>query len=169
MNVFIKSSDSGISSVTFYAAAPKHCSTVSPPDNTTKQRQRSMRADSADELVLRVKRSLQHIYCVIISTERETQQIRQTVVTAGRPRHHHAVTSQNSGASPVRPHGHGSKHFRTKVCVSNRAAWLRQPRPDLRIPKISRGYKSFPPALRMVISFIDKCVCGFELASPQVV
>lgn len=59
-----------------------------------------------------------------------------------------------------------STPFRVKVCISNRAAQLR---PDLRIPKnVPRGHESCPPAAGMVVSFIDECVCGVELASPQV-
>lgn len=124
---FMESCDWGIRSVSYYTAAPKHCSTVSPWTSQQNSVRDRCGLTQQTGLVLRVKRSRRHIYCVIVSTERETQQISQTVVTAGRPRHHHTVTSQNSGAFQA---------FQNKG-LAKRAARLRQPRPDLRIPKIS--------------------------------
>lgn len=59
--------------------------------------------------------------------------------------------------------------FWIKLCVSNRAARLRQ-QPDLRIPKISP--EDINPLLQQpgwpLLSLIN-AFCGFELASPQVV
>lgn len=125
----------------------------------------------SDGVVLPVKRTLLHIYCVIISTESETQQISQTVVTAGRPRHHHSVTSQNSwcvanfttqGYAPNGLEKIGLCFYYSGAAEVTQA-WCENTQ------NIPWGYKSFPPAVKMVVSFIDKCVCSLELASPKVV
>lgn len=89
----MEDSDSVIRSGTFHTAGAKHWSPG--PSWVTQRLQRSMWADSATRLCSRLTGTLLHGYCVITSTESETQQISQTVVTAGRPRRHHSGSSQN--------------------------------------------------------------------------